>query len=184
MSQSTHDRVAPEKKDATGPAQPERCTQVTTLYEQPTYAQFVGEVKKWIRTCVQEGRENELLDNNASLEAAWERLQQLPTPMALGQGRQIKVKPVYSWEVTSGPPHWRATQITFVVQEQHTAPPLPSFPDTPDTQKPDTTSKKDHTDDSTTTPADDTYYYCSGSGIKKLSVPQGQTPAAPSDARS
>src|SRR5439155_5242865 len=50
------------------PIQPVRCTQLTTLYERSTYELFLKDVKKWIRTCVQEGRENELLDNNPSIK--------------------------------------------------------------------------------------------------------------------
>jgi hypothetical protein len=68
----------------TPPKQPSRCVGITTLYEQRTYQLFLKTVKSWIRTCVEEGRENELLDNNASLISVWNELISKQTSGILG----------------------------------------------------------------------------------------------------
>jgi hypothetical protein len=178
MNNGIDDNGAYNRMTRTLPNQPSRCTDVKILYEQPNYALFLKSVKAWIRSCVQEGRENELLDNNASLEAVWDELQQTKTPMALNRGRSIQVIPHYEWERTSGPPFWRATKITFTVQKPHVAPPYPQYQDpslspSKPTPVPDI-PPKDYIQ----------YYYCSEAGVRSISVKRGVPPPPQADAKS
>jgi hypothetical protein len=69
------------------PKQPSRCTGIMTFYDQRDFSAFLKQVKKVIRTCVEDGRENELLDNNSSLASAWNELQQQPVSMNLAKGK-------------------------------------------------------------------------------------------------
>lgn len=163
-----------------GPVQPSRCTGPRTLYEQPTYALFLKSVKTWLRSCVEEGRENELLDNNESLEAAWDVLVALPTPMSIGKGKSIQVTPHYKWERTSGPPFWRTTKVTFKVHKQNPVLPFkwPSdrvpVPDPVPVPVPIPVPVPKHAK----------YYYCSESGVRFIFVKEGEKPTAPADAKS
>src|SRR5262245_25944410 len=128
MGNGVDDRGTYNRMTRTLPKQPSRCTGVMTFYDQPNFQLFLKEVKKVIRTCVQEGRENALLDNNSSLVSAWNELQQQPVSMNLEKGRKIELVPQYDWEPTSGPPFWRTPKITFLVQRKKTpAPPIPQY---------------------------------------------------------
>jgi hypothetical protein len=127
MGNGLDDNGTYNRMTRTLPKQPSRCTGVMTFYDQPNFQLFLKQVKKVIRTCVQEGRENELLDNNPSLVSAWNELQQQPVSMNLAKGRKIELVPQYDWERTSGPPFWRTTQITFLVQRKKLLPrPFPN----------------------------------------------------------
>ncbi len=161
--------------DFEGPVQPKRCTQVTTLYEKPTYELFAQSVKKWIKTCVQDGRENKLIDGNESLRAVWDELQNLSVSMNLVNGRKIDVLPQYKWEKTSGYPYWRTTKINFKIIKKGKTVFRPNFPDpVPDPPKPVPKPKDDIPE-----PGIDIYYYCTKDGIRVFKVKKGQKPAVP-----
>jgi carboxypeptidase C (cathepsin A)/subtilisin family serine protease len=175
------------------PRQPSRCTGVMTFYERPTYQLFLNDVKRVVRTCVQEGRENELLDNNDSLVSAWNELQIQPVSMALGEAKKIQVVPRYDWERTSGPPYWRATRITFLVQRKKTpAPPIPSVEvpgnkkDPPQPPIPPPAPPCQEGKDCRPSPPKpiefDTWYYCTESGVKSVKAVKGHAPPAQADA--
>ncbi len=179
------------------PKQPSRCTGVLTFYERPNFALFLDDVKKVIRTCVQEGRENELLDNNQSLVAAWNEMLLQPVSMDLEKGRKIEVVPQYDWERTSGPPFWRTTRITFLVQRKKTpAPPIPQFelpdvkqdkpkPPVPRPTDPCLDGTKDCKPTQTTPPQEfEERFYCTEAGVKSIKVKKGQTPPPQADALS
>ena len=196
MGQGVDDKGTYNRMTRTLPKQPSRCTGVMTFYEQPTFQLFLKEIKRVIRTCVQEGRENELLDNNPSLVSAWNELQQQPTSMNLAKGRKVEIVPQYDWEPTSGPPFWRTTRITFTVQRKKTpAPPIKQWvPDVPQDQpkpKPlpvDPCSRGiiDCKPKPPPPPPPSTeyeyYYYCSEAGVKSVKVKKGQKPPAQADA--
>jgi hypothetical protein len=175
------------------PKQPSRCTGVMTFYDQPNFQLFLKQVKNVIRTCVQEGRENELLDNNPSLVSAWNELQQQPVSMNLAKGRKIEFVPQYDWERTSGPPFWRTTKITFLVQRKKTpAPPIPQYqvPDVPQPQPkplPVDPCSRGIIDCKPPPPPPpktefDEWYYCSEAGVKSVKVKKGQKPPPQADA--
>jgi len=167
--------------DFEGPIQPKRCALVTTLYEKPTFEQFVLSVKKWIRTCVQEGREHTLLNGNYSLRAVWDELMSMPVSMDLVNGRKIDVLPRYEWQRTPGYPYWRATKITFHIIRKKKTSLMPTFnipdpiPVPPDPVKIDPPKPE---------PGVDFYYYCSKAGVKLLKVKKGTKPVPPTDALS
>jgi len=164
--------------DFEGPIQPNRCFQATTLYEQPTYELFARSVKKWIRTCVQEGRENKLVDGNESLREVWDELQSMPTSMDLVRGRKIDVLPQYKWERTSGYPYWRTTKITFKIIRKGKTVTRPGFPDPVPDPKKDDPKKRDDIPPKKE-PGVDVYYFCTKNGIRYLKVKKGQKPGVP-----
>lgn len=174
-------QVLDAEMDYESPIQPIRCTQVTTLYEQPTYEKFLKQVKKWIRTCVQEGREHTLLDNNFSLRAAWDYLQSLPVSMDLVHGRKIQVFPMYQWQRTTGYPYWRTTKITFKVIKPKGVAKLPDPIIIPD-PVPVPDPKKDFPPK--TEPGKDQYFFCTTGGIRSIQVKKGEKPSPPPEARS
>lgn len=195
MGSGTEDKGTYNRMTRTLPKQPSRCTGVMTFYEQPNFQLFLKEAKKVIRTCVQEGRENELLDNNQSLVSAWNEMQQQPVSMNLQKGRKIQVVPQYDWEPTSGPPFWRTTRITFNVQRKTTpAPPIlqyqvPDVKDKPDppVPRPIDPCSRSITDCKPVPPTPtgfEEWFYCTEAGVKSVRVKTGQRPPAQADATS
>jgi hypothetical protein len=193
MGNGLDDNGTYNRMTRTLPKQPSRCTGVMTFYDQPNFQLFLKQVKKVIRTCVQEGRENELLDNNPSLVSAWNELQQQPVSMNLAKGRKIELVPQYDWERTSGPPFWRTTQITFLVQRKKTpAPPIPQWvPENQDQPRPrplpvDPCSRGIIDCKRQPPPPPKTefeeWYYCSEAGVKSVKVKKGQKPPPQADA--
>jgi len=196
MGAGTEDRGTYNRMTRTLPKQPSRCTGVMTFYEQPNFQLFMKEVKKVIRTCVQEGRENELLDDNQSLVSAWKEMMQQPVSMNLEKGRKIEILPQYDWERTSGPPFWRTTRITFNVKRKKVpAPPIPQYqvPDVKqDKPKPPVPRPIDPCSRSTTDckPAPplptgyEEWFYCTEAGIKSITAKWGEKPPPQADATS